>query len=59
MLPSWMIEEMARERREREAREEQRARLWIEVPERDAAGESPEPPSGSSVVTIQVWSEEE
>ena len=60
MLPSWMIEEMARERREREAREEQqRARLWIEVPERDATGESPEPSAGPSVVTIVVWSEEE
>lgn len=59
MLPTWMIDEMARERREREAREEQqRARLWIEVPERDATAESPEPPAGSSVVTIDVWSEE-
>ena len=56
MLPSWMIEEM-RERREREERE--RPQLWIEVPRHEDRAERPEPPSGSSVATIQVWSEED
>jgi len=53
MLPSWIIDEMARERREREERE--RARLWIEEPVHDSRDDRPEGgPAGSTVVEIQV-----
>lgn len=59
MLASWMIEEIERERREREAREErQRPRLWIESHDPDGPGDRIErEPSGSTVVTIDVWGE--
>lgn len=54
MLPGWMIEEMARERREREAREE-RARPWIDAPVREEPPEWPGPePVGSTVLRIEV-----
>jgi hypothetical protein len=56
MLPTWIIEKIARERREREAREEQeRARLWIEEPYRAPAQDRPETePAGSSVIVIDI-----
>ena len=61
MLPSWIIEKIARERRERETREEQeRARLWIEEPvpaptdDRPDRSEADPEPAGSRVVVIEI-----
>jgi hypothetical protein len=53
MLPSWMIEKMARERSEREERE--RARLWIETPIHEQPRERSEPlPVGSVVIELEI-----
>jgi hypothetical protein len=53
MLPTWLIEKMAQERRERERRE--RARLWIETPADEAPRDRPEPsPAGSVVIRIEI-----
>jgi hypothetical protein len=56
MPPTWMIEEMERERREREAQEEtERARLWIEPPARERSEDGSEPePARSAVIHIQI-----
>lgn len=58
MLPTWIIEELARERRDREAREEQnRARLWIEEPFPAPMPERPETepePTRSTVIVIDI-----
>ena len=55
MLPSWMIERMARERREREERlDRERARLWIETPLHEEPRERSETPAGSGVVRIEI-----
>jgi hypothetical protein len=55
MLPSWMIERMARERREREERmERERARLWIELPVDENPRERSETPAGSGVIRIEI-----
>jgi hypothetical protein len=57
MMPSWIIEKLTRERREREAREErERARLWIEEPlQSPDPGRRPEPePVSSTVIVIDI-----
>jgi hypothetical protein len=53
MLPSWIIAEVERRRREREA-EERRPGLRVELPELPRARERPAPVPGSTVIVSEI-----
>ncbi len=55
-MPSWMIEELERSRRERE--EQERPQLWIEVPEpmsRRSDREEREREAPREPIVIDLW----
>ena len=53
MLPSWIIAEVERRRREQEA-EERRPGLRVELPEIPPARERPVPVPGATVIVIEI-----
>ena len=55
MLAPWMIEQLERERREREEQERPAVRIEIQRPDERPAGQPDEDRPGSRVVEIQLW----
>jgi len=55
MLPPWLIEELERERREREALEQPALRIEIQRPDERPAAQPDEDRPGSRVIEIQLW----
>jgi hypothetical protein len=55
MLPSWLIEELERERREREALEQPALRIEIQRPDERPASRTEEDRPGARVIELQLW----
>jgi hypothetical protein len=51
--PGWMIEELEKQRQQRDERE--RARLWIDLPEPLPVTEHPRPESPRGPFVIELW----